>query len=290
MTFQTLEIEHDDEIATVRLNRPEHLNSFTVTMGHELIEVFRDVNEDARVRAVIVTGNGPKAFCAGMDLSADGNVFGIDESLEERLPALFEHAIDSEELEAVRDMGGRLTLAIADCGKPVIGAVNGVAVGIGATMTLAMDARVAATTARFGFVFNKLGIVPEACSTWFLPRIVGLSQALEWMLSAEIFDAQEALRGRLVREITEPDALLPAARALADKFTLGRSRVATALTKQMLLRNPTADSPLVAHKLESLGMFYTSIGDGKEGVQAFLERRAPKFDASRPMPPFYPWW
>lgn len=290
MKPQTIAIEIVDEIATITLNRPNQLNSFTVTMGRELIAAFHQLSDDDGVRAVIVTGSGPKAFCAGMDLSTDGNVFGLDENLHDRLPDLFNHPIESEELSTIRDFGGQLTLAIADCRKPVIAAINGVAVGVGVTMTLAMDARIASTSARFGFVFNKIGIVPEACSTWFLPRIVGLPQALEWALSANIFDAQEALRGGLVRSIEEPDALLAAARALADQFTLGRSRVSTALTKQMLVRNSSTLSPMDAHKIESLAMFYTSIGDGKEGVQAFKERREPKYDPSRPMPPFYPWW
>ncbi len=289
MRFTTIKVDVDDEIATVTLDRAESLNSFTVTMAAELQQAFNEASESGGVRAVIVTGVG-KAFCAGMDLSREGNVFGVDESMAGILPSLLDLAIDSEELIGVRDLGGRLSLSILNCRKPVIGAINGAAIGIGATMTLAMDARIASEKARFGFVFGRLGIVPEACSTWLLPRIVGLPRALEWVYSADIFDAEEALRGGLVREITKPEALMEAARAVADRFTRGRSRTATALTKQMLIRNPAQPSPMEAHKIESLSMFYTSMGDGKEGVRAFLEKRAPAFDNAREMPPFYDWW
>lgn len=289
MQFTTIKVDVDDEIATVTLDRAESLNSFTVTMAAELQQAINEASESGGVRAVIVTGVG-KAFCAGMDLSREGNVFGVDESMAGKLPSLLDLAIDSEELIGVRDLGGRLSLSILNCRKPVIGAINGAAIGIGATMTLAMDARIASEKARFGFVFGRLGIVPEACSTWLLPRIVGLPRALEWAYSADIFDAEEALRGGLVREITKPEALMEAARAVADRFTRGRSRTATALTKQMLIRNPAQPSPMEAHKIESLSMFYTSMGDGKEGVRAFLEKRAPAFDNAREMPPFYDWW
>jgi enoyl-CoA hydratase/carnithine racemase len=289
MPLTTIKIDIDDEVATLTLNRPDQLNAYSVTMAHELMQAFNDLSESSGVRAVIVTGAG-KAFCAGMDLSREGNVFGIDESLEGQLPDLLDLPIDSPELAGMRDLGGQLALSILNCCKPVIGAINGAAVGIGATMTLSMDARIASDKARFGFVFGRIGIVPEACSTWLLPRIVGLPRAMEWIYSADIFDAQEALRGGLVREITGPDALLSAARTLADRFSKNRSRTALALTKQMLIHNPAQTSPMLPHKLESLSMFYASIGDGKEGVRAFLEKRAPRFDNSRPMPPFYKWW
>jgi enoyl-CoA hydratase/carnithine racemase len=289
MSYETITIDVEDEIATITLNRPDKLNAFSVTMAGELQQAFNTASEDHGVRAVIVTGAG-KAFCAGMDLSREGNVFGLDETHEERLPSLFDLPIDSEELAGVRDLGGQLALSILNCRKPVIGAINGAAVGIGATMTLSMDARIASDQARFGFVFGRIGIVPEACSTWLLPRIVGLPRALEWMYAADIFDAQEALQGGLVREVAAADALMKSARHLADRFTRNRSRVGTALTKQMLLHNPTQPNPMMAHKIESLSMFYASIGDGKEGVRAFLEKRAPTFDTNRPMPPFYQWW
>lgn len=289
MPFATIKLEIADEIATITLNRPEQLNAFSVTMAAELMQAFNDASEDSSVRAVIVTGAG-KAYCAGMDLTREGNVFGLDESQEAELPDKFDLPIDSPALTGVRDLGGQLALSILNCRKPVIGAINGAAVGIGATMTLAMDARIASEKARFGFVFGRLGIVPEACSTWLLPRIVGLPQALEWIYSADIFDAREAFHGKLVREVTTQEALLDAARSLADRFTRNRSRVATALTKQMLVHNPVQPSPMQAHKLESLSMFYASIGDGKEGVAAFLEKRAPNFDNTRELPPFYEWW
>jgi enoyl-CoA hydratase/carnithine racemase len=290
MTFSTLELAVEDGIATLSLAGPHPLNTFTVTTGHDLIAAFDALDKDNAVRAVIVTGRGQKAFCAGMDLGTVGNVFGIDETREPHLSHPYQEIAESEHLEAIRDLGGRVSLAISNCRKPVIGAINGLAIGVGATMTLAMDARIASEPARFGFVFGKIGIVPEACSTWFLPRIVGLPQAMDWLLSAEIFDAQEALRGRLVREVTAPDALLVSARQLADRFTQNKSRVSTALTKQMLIRNALARTPMEAHKIESLAMFYTSMGDGAEGVRAFIEKRAPNFDDQRPMPPFYPWW
>lgn len=289
MSYETIAVTTEDGIATITLDRPDKLNAFSVTMAGELQHAFNEASEDNDVRAVVVTGAG-KAFCAGMDLAREGNVFGIDETLEDRLPSLFDLPIDSEELAGMRDLGGQVALSILNCCKPVIGAINGPAVGIGATMTLSMDARIASDRARFGFVFGRIGIVPEACSTWLLPRIVGLPRALEWIYSADIFDAEEALKGGLVREVTSVDALMSSARDLADRFTRNRSRVATALSRQMLMHNPTWPSPMMAHKIESLSMFYASIGDGKEGVRAFLERRAPAFDNSRPMPPFYQWW
>ncbi|HJV60433.1 MAG TPA: crotonase/enoyl-CoA hydratase family protein [Albitalea sp.] len=292
MNYTTLSWAVDaDGILTLTLDRPQALNAFTVTMAHELIHAFSRASEDDAVRAIVVTGAG-KAFCAGMDLTAEGNVFGLDESLRPTMADLRERLDDPAITEGVRDTGGRVTLAIYDCKKPVIAAVNGPAVGIGATMTLAMDARIASSRARFGFVFGKIGIVPEACSTWFLPRVVGLPQALEWAYAAEVFDADEALRGRLVRKVVEPDALLDEARSLARRFVQNKSPVAIALTRQMMLRNAAAAHPLEAHRVESLSMFYASLGDGKEGVASFLEKRAPSFAsrASADMPPFYPWW
>src|SRR5271154_4300389 len=203
MTYETLDDALDDGILILTLNRPDQLNAFTVTMANELIAAFGRASEDDDVRAVVVTGAG-RAFCAGMDLSVPGNVFGLDESLAPSL-ADMERLTDPAILNGVRDTGGRVTLAIYDCKKPVIAAINGAAVGIGATMTLAMDFRLASDKARIGFVFGRLGIVPEACSTWFLPRIVGLEQAMEWIYSADVFDAEEAKRGRLVRSVHAPD-------------------------------------------------------------------------------------
>ena len=275
--YETLRWDVDaDGIATLTLHRPDALNAFNLTMARELEQVFLTDARDDAVRAVVVTGEG-RAFCAGMDLSAEGNVFGLDESLSPT-PEEFRAAYDEEPYDAgVRDTGGKVTLAIHALPKPVIAAVNGPAVGIGATMTLAMDMRLASTKARIGFVFGRLGIVPEACSSWFLPRIVGIQQALEWVYSAEILTAEQAHAGRLVRSLHEPEDLLPAAYDLARSFVVGRSPVALGLAKQLLYRNSAAAEPLEAHLTDSLAMYWTSVADGKEGVAAFLEKRTPRF-------------
>jgi enoyl-CoA hydratase/carnithine racemase len=289
MTYTTLKYEVADRILTLSLNRPDKLNAFTVEMAHELIDAFGRASEDDAVGAVIVTGEG-RAFCAGMDLSSPGNVFGLDETQTPTLADMGERLDDPAIRDGVRDTGGRVTLAIYDCKKPVIAVINGAAVGIGATMTLAMDIRMASEKARMGFVFGKLGVVPEACSSWFLPRLVGPQQALEWVLSGEIFDAAEGLRGGLFRSVHSPETLLDEARALARKFIDGRSPVAVALARQMMLRNAAQPHPIEAHRVDSLAMFYTSLGDGKEGVAAFLEKREPNFTGrASQMPPFYPW-
>ncbi len=276
-TWETLSLTVDgDGIATLLLDRPDALNSFTVTMAVELERFFRDAALDDTIKAIVVTGSG-RAFCAGMDLSAQGNVFGLDENADPT-PADLRHRLTEEPFHSgVRDTGGKVTLAIYDCPKPVIAAINGPAVGIGATMTLAMDLRLASTKARIGFVFGRLGIVPEAASSWFLPRIVGIQQALEWVYSAEILTAEQALAGRLVRSVHEPEDLLEAAYGLARSFVVGRSPVALALAKRMLYRNSAADHPIEAHRADSLAMWHASIGDGKEGVAAFLEKRDPVF-------------
>ena len=289
MTYQTLDYAVSDAVLTLSLDRPDQLNAFTVTMAEELVDAFGRASTDDEVRAVVVTGTG-RAFCAGMDLSVGGNVFGLDESQEPTLSDLHERLDDPAIASGVRDTGGRVALAIYDCTKPVIAAINGPAVGIGATMTLPMDVRLASSRARIGFVFGKIGIVPEACSTWFLPRIVGMSRALELVYSADILDAQTAVEMGLVRSVHEPDELLPAAYALARKFTDHRSPVSTALARQMMYRNSAQPHPLEAHRIDSLGMFYTSRRDGKEGVAAFLEKRDPEFAGrTTDMPPFYPW-
>lgn len=277
MPYETIEWAVDsDGVATLTLNRPDQMNAFTVTMARELEQVFRVDATSNSVKAVVVTGAG-RAFCAGMDLSAEGNVFGLDESLKPSAEE-FRAGFDRPPFQdGVRDTGGRVTLAIHELPKPVIGAINGAAVGIGATMTLAMDIRLASTRARVGFVFGRLGIVPEACSTWFLPRIVGVSRALEWIYSAEVLDAEAIRDGGLVRSVHEPEELLFAAQELARSFVQGRSPVALGLAKQLLYRNSAAPGPLDAHLADSLAMYYTSIGDGKEGVAAFLERRDPQF-------------
>ncbi|MFD0077585.1 crotonase/enoyl-CoA hydratase family protein [Streptomyces sp. NPDC127166] len=286
--WTTLHHRVDDGILTVTLDRPDHLNAFTPTMAGELERTFSEANENDDVRAVIVTGAG-KAFCAGMDLGSEGNVFGLDES---RTPALADmRDLSDPDISRVRDTGGRVTLAVHACRKPVIAAINGAAVGIGATMTLAMDARLMSDGARFGLVFGRLGITPEAVSTWFLPRLVGLPKALDLLYSAEILDAGGAAAAGLATEVHEPGRLIEKARALADRWTLGRSRVSTALIRQMTYRNAFLDDPEDAHRVESLAMFYSSIGDGAEGVSAFREKRPPVFARrASAMPPFYEEW
>ncbi|HEY0559894.1 MAG TPA: crotonase/enoyl-CoA hydratase family protein [Frankiaceae bacterium] len=290
MSYGTIDYTTSDGILTVTLNRPDQLNAFTPQMAEELEDAFRRASTDDDVRAVVVTGAG-RAFCAGMDLSGEGNVFGLDETQRPTLADLAERFDDEAIREGVRDTGGRVTLAIFDCTKPVIAAINGPAVGIGATMTLAMDVRLASTAARIGFVFGRLGIVAEACSSWFLPRLVGISQALEWVYTADVLDAERAKAGGLVKEVYAPDELLDAAYALARRFVANRSPVATALMRQMMYRNSAQPHPVEAHKVESLAMFYTSMADGKEGVAAFREKRPAAFASrtSTDMPPFFPW-
>lgn len=291
MTYNTLTYDiQDTGVLLLTLNRPEQLNSFTVEMANELVDAFTRASDDDAVRAIVVTGAG-KAFCAGMDLSVPGNVFGLDETQRPTLDDMQKRLDDPAIFEGVRDTGGRVVLSIFECKKPVIGAINGAAVGIGATMTLPMDIRIASEKARIGFVFGRIGIVPEACSSWFLPRIVGISQALEWAYMADIFDGHEAQRGGLVKAVVSPESLLEEAMKIARRIATERSAVGIALTRQMMYRNSAQPHPMAAHQVDSLAMFYTSIGDGKEGVQAFLDKRAPQFTSStNDMPAFYPWW
>lgn len=299
MKYETIECElRENAVLLVRLNRPDRLNAFTSQMCIDLVQAFEVASSDDDVAAIVVTGSG-RAFCAGMDLDIEGNVFGLDESVEPDLPDLRRRlqqqqpsAEAAEILDGVRDSGGRLTLAIRACRKPVVAAINGAAVGIGATMTLAMDVRLMAQDAKMGFVFGRLGIVPEACSTWYLPRLVGLQRALEWCYAAEPFDAAEALSAGLVRSVHAPDTLLDDALALAVRFTQHRSRAATALAREMLYRGAGRISPEEAHLVESLGMHFLSQRDGREGVAAFLEKRRPSFragTASEDFPPGFPW-
>ena len=289
MNYNTLLYSIDNNILTLTLNRPDNMNAFTVEMSEELIDAFTVASEDDEIRVIIVTGAG-KAFCAGMDLSTGGNVFGLDENFQPTNEDMRQRLHDEDIERGVRDTGGKVNLAIYDCKKPIIAAINGAAVGIGATMTSAMDIRLASEKARIGFVFNKIGIVPEACSSWFLPRIVGISQALEWSYTGDILSAEEAKEGRFVKAVYAPDQLLQEAKKLATKIAQ-HSPVALALTRQMMQRNSAQDHPIEAHKVDSLAVYYTSIADGKGGISAFLEKRPAKFTSkASQMPDFYPWW
>lgn len=278
MNYETLDYQIADRILTITLNRPDKLNAFTVTMANELINAFTRASADDAVGAIIVTGAG-RAFCAGMDLSVGGNVFGLDESMSPTLLELEQRFEDPDMVSGVRDTGGRVSLAIYECNKPVIGAINGVAVGIGATMTLAMDVRLMADSARMGFVFGKIGIVPEACSTWFLPRLVGISQALDWVYTGELISSEVALQAGLIKASVPAEELLATAQKLARSYISNRSPVGVALARQMMLRNAAQPHPVEAHKVESLAVFYTSQKDGREGIKAFLEKRDPQFTA-----------
>ena len=279
MTFEEILYDAADGIATVTLHRPDRLNAFTRRMRDELIAAFDRADADDAVRVVIVTGAG-RAFCAGADLSAGRVTFNYakrDDATEE------DH----------RDGGGRVALRIFASKKPVIAAVNGPAVGVGVTMTLPMDIRIASNAAKFGFVFARRGIVPEACSSWFLPKVVGLSRALEWVTTGRVFGAEEALAGGLVSRVVAPEELLPAARALAREIADHTSGVAVALARQMLWRMAGADHPMEAHKVDSRGIFAMGASpDVEEGIAAFKEKRAPRFTMkpSTDMPDFYPWW
>lgn len=290
MSFNTIRYEVSEQILTITLNRPDQLNAFTVEMAKELIQAFNQASDDDAVSAIVVTGAG-KAFCAGMDLSSEGNVFGLNEELQPNLDDMRTRLHDPAIEEGVRDTGGQLTLAIFECKKPVIGAINGAAVGIGATMCCAMDIRLVSDAARVGFVFNKIGITPEAASSWFLPRIVNMGTALEWIYSGDLIGAEELTQKGFANHQLGAEELLPKAYKIAKRITQ-HSQVAIALSRQMMYRNASLPHPLGAHEVDSLAIFYASQNSGKEGVGAFLEKRAPEFTdkASSDMPPFYPWW
>ena len=279
MNYETIRYQVEDGILTLTLHRPEKLNAFTGQMMQEMIDALDRADADDEVRCIIVTGTG-RAFCAGADLSAGGKTFDAD-SREDRPGGL------------QRDGGGLLTLRIFELKKPIIAAVNGPAVGIGVTMTLPMDIRLASENARFGFVFARRGIVPEAASSYFLPRIVGIDRALEWCFSGRVFPAAEALAGGLVRSVHAPDELLTAARAIAREIADNTSAVSVALIRQMMWRMLGADHPMEAHKLDSRGIYYLGkSADAREGVEAFLEKRPARFPnrVSKDMPEFFPWW
>lgn len=284
MSFETLNLQVDDGIATVTLNRPEKLNTFTVKMRDELIAAFDRTDADDAVRAVIVTGAG-RAFCAGADLGSGGDTFDYAQRAEEARAS-------TRVGDVYRDGGGTVTLRIFRSLKPVIGAINGAAVGIGVTLQLPMDIRIASTQARFGFVFARRGITPEAASSWFLPRLVGMPTALEWCISGRVFGADEALQRGLVRSLHEPDALLPAARALATELTAHSAPVSVAITRQLLWRMAGAAHPMDAHRLDSRAIQSRGrAADVREGVGAFLEKRDAVWPetVSRDMPGFFDW-
>ncbi len=292
--FESILTEISDGILTITLNRPDRMNAFTTGMMKEVVAAFDMADADDAIRAVIVTGSGDRAFCAGADLGTGGATFDYakrPDRLEHGWPFKDDGSVDFSH-ESVRDNGGRLTLRIFNCKKPVIGAINGAAVGIGVTMQLPMDFRLASETARFGFVFARRGIVPEAASSWFLPRLVGISQALDWCYSGRVFGAEEALRGGLVRSIHAPADLLPAARALAKELTAESAPVSVSLTRQMMWRMLGASHPMEAHKMDSRAIWVRGQGrDAQEGVTSFLEKRPAKYTDSvvKDLPHFSPW-
>ncbi|MEI8303347.1 MAG: crotonase/enoyl-CoA hydratase family protein [Burkholderiales bacterium] len=283
--LETLLYSVEDGVATVTLNRPDKLNAFTTRMRDELIAVFDETDADDAVRAVIITGAG-RGFCAGADLSAGGKTFDYASRSESARE-------ESKVGEVYRDGGGLTTLRIYRSLKPVIGAINGPAVGIGVTMQLPMDIRLASTEARFGFVFARRGIVPEAASTWFLSRVVGMQTALEWCFTGRVFNAQEALERGLVRSVHAPADLMPAARALAREIADNTAPVSVALTRQMLWRMAGQDHPMKAHRIDSRAVQARGqSADAREGVSSFLEKRQPVYPnrVSTDMPGFFPWW
>lgn len=281
--YSQILLERDGPIATITLNRPDKMNAYTRVMMQEIIKAMDVVDSDDDVRAVIFTGAGDRAFCAGADLTPDDGAKPF---------AIADEVADLSD-DVVRDGGGRLVLRLFQSTKPLIAACNGVAVGVGATMQLPMDIRLASDNARYGFVFAKRGIVPEACSSWFLPKLVGPQQALEWCMTGRIFDAQAALDGGLIRSIHPQTGLMDAARGLALEIAQNTSAVSVAMTRAMLWRMPVEDHPMMAHRVDSRAIYRLSKGkDAAEGVQSFLEKRAPAFPdkVTQDMPDFYPWW
>jgi enoyl-CoA hydratase/carnithine racemase len=277
MAYQTLLTDLDRGILTVRNNRPDRLNALSPEMLGEILDLLDEVDRNDAIRVVVWTGEG-RAFCAGADLGGGGGTF--DRS-------------GVEAAAAHRDGGGLAALRLYECRKPIIAAINGPAVGVGVTMTLPMDVRIASERARFGFVFARRGIVPEACSSWFLPRVVGIGQAMEWVATGRVFAAEEALAGRLVSRVVPHDELLPTARAIALEIVENTSAVSVALARQLLWKMLGADHPMEAHRLDSQAIYAMGRSpDGYEGVQSFLEKRPARFTmkVSTDLPPFFPWW
>jgi len=277
----TIATELSGRVLTITLDRPDRLNAFTVPMQRELCDAFDQVDADPEVRVVVVTGRG-RGFCAGADLASAGDTFDVG--------AGSVATGSGARAGAHRDEGGLLALRLYACTKPVIAAINGPAVGVGATMTLPMDIRLAGETARFGFVFARRGIVPEACSSWFLPRVVGINTALEWTMTGRVFDAAEALERGLVRSVHPADELLPAAYEIAREIVTNTSAVSVAMTRQMLWRMLGEDHPMAAHRVDSLAI--ANLGrsdDAREGVVSFLEKRSPVFTNQVPEDIPQPW-
>ena len=276
MDYEAINYEVENNILVITLNRPEKLNALNGKMSSEILDALDRADSDDNVKAIIFTGQG-RAFCAGADLSGGNTTFDYDSDGRGIHP----------------DGGGVLTLRIFECMKPVISACNGPAVGVGATMQCAMDIRLASENAKYGFVFSKRGIVPEACSSWFLPRCVGINTALEWTYSGRIFDASEALERKFIRSIHKESDLLTDAKKLATEFANQTSAVSVAMTRQMMWKMLGADHPMEAHKIDSRGVYFTGkSADAHEGVQSFLEKRPAEFKdkVSEDMPEFFPWW
>jgi enoyl-CoA hydratase/carnithine racemase len=291
--YNTIITEIDDGIMTLTINRPEKMNAFTREMMDEMMAAFDESDADDSVKAVIVTGAGDRAFCAGADLSGGGKTFDYAAHGEERdpnSPIQEDGSVDFNH-PATRDGGGRLVLRIFNSKKPVIGAINGASVGVGTTMQLPMDVRLASTKARFGFVFARRGIAPDGACSWFLPKLVGISKALEWCFSGKVFGAEEAKEAGLVRSIHEPEDLMPAARALAKEMTADSAPVSVSLTRQMLWLMLGADHPMEAHKFDSQVIWSRGgSADAKEGVTSFLEKRTPNYPCKvSEAPHFSPW-
>ena len=281
--YTQIRLDIAEGIATLTLWRPDKMNAFTRTMMAEIIDAIDRTDADDSVRAVIVTGHGERAFCAGADLTPEGGGHVFSDPTQ----------VDDLSDERVRDGGGRLTLRLFNSQKPLIGACNGVAIGVGATMQLPFDIRLAADSARFGFVFARRGITPEAASSWFLPRLVGLPNALEWCMTGRIFGAEEALAGGLVRSLHPQGELMDAARAIAREIADNTSAVSVAMTRAMLWRLSALPHPMDAHRIDSRAIYRLSrSGDAREGIASFLEKRPPAFpdQVSSAMPDFYPWW
>lgn len=285
--YDHIKLEQEGAIAILTLDRPDKMNAFTGKMMYEMIDAFDKTDANDEIRAVIVTGAGDRAFCAGADLSQGDKTFDYEKRAD------MGEAGRTDKIDIQRDGGGRLTLRIFDSLKPVIGAINGAAVGVGVTMQLPMDIRIASDNARFGFVFNRRGINPEAASSWFLPRLVGIQQALEWCYSGRVFPAEEALNGGLIHAIHPQDQLMDVAKTMANEIADNTAAVSTTLTRHMMWRMLGASHPMDAHVVDSAAIYSRGqTEDAREGVMSFLEKRKPVYQVkvSDGMPSFFPWW